>query len=189
MQLRKFLVIAVPVIASFAIVACTSDNGSDGDTTTTPVATTPVATAPTQGGDTPVGSGDPTPTGTPVVPAPTPDAGGDVPPPVASGDRKLEVAPIEGLDVLIRESFPVQYAAVVKSGLPNGCAAFAGIEVEREGNEFTLTVWNTMPSDPNVACTMIYGIAENTVTLGGGFTSGETYTVRAGDLETTFTAQ
>lgn len=184
MQLRKILVIAVPVIASFALVACNSDNGSDNDTTTTPV-----ATAPTQGGDTPVGSGDPAPTGTPVLPAPTPDAGGDVPPPVASGDRKLEVAPIEGLDVLIRESFPVQYAAVVKSGLPNGCAAFAGIEVEREGNEFTLTVWNTMPSDPNVACTMIYGIAENTVTLGGGFTSGETYTVRAGDLETTFTAQ
>lgn len=188
MQLRKFLVIAMPVIASFALVACNSENDSGGDNgTSTPVATTPVATAPTQGGDTPVGSGDPT--GTPVVPAPTPDGGGNVPPPVASGDRKLELAPIEGLDVVIRESFPVQYAAVVKSGLPNGCAAFAGIEVEREGNEFTLTVWNTMPSDPNVACTMIYGIAENTVTLGGGFTAGETYTVRAGDLETTFTAQ
>ncbi|MDO9446117.1 MAG: hypothetical protein Q7K37_12460 [Dehalococcoidia bacterium] len=186
MQLRKFLVIAVPVIASFALVACTSDNGSDNDPTTT----TPVATAPAQGGDTPVGSGDPTPTGTPGVPVATPDAGGNVPPPrLASGDLKLELAPIEGLDVLIRESFPVQYAAVVKSGLPSGCAAFAGIEVEREGNEFMLTVWNTMPSDPNVACTMIYGIAENTVTLGGGFTSGETYTVRAGDLETIFTAQ
>ncbi|MDP2327690.1 MAG: hypothetical protein Q8M79_06350 [Dehalococcoidia bacterium] len=181
MQLRKFLVIAVPVIASFALVACNSDNGSDNGTTT------PVATAPTQGGDTPVGSGDPT--GTPGVPVATPDAGGNVPPPVASGDRKLELAPIEDLDVLIRESFPVQYAAVVKSGLPSGCAAFAGIEVAREGNEFTLTVWNTMPSDPNVACTMIYGIAENTVTLGGTFTAGETYTVRAGDLETTFTAQ
>lgn len=182
MQLRKFLVVVVPVIASFALVACTSDAGSDGGSTTTPV-----ATAPTQGGDTPVASGDPT--GTPGIPVATPDAGGNVPAPVASGDRKLELAPIEGLDVLVRESFPPQYAAVVKSGLPSGCAEFAGIEVERDGNEFTLTVWNTMPSDPNVACTMIYGIAENTVTLGGGFTSGETYTVRAGDMEMTFTAQ
>ena len=35
-------------------------------------------------------------------------------------------APIESVELLIMESFPPQCSLVVVSGLPNGCASFAG---------------------------------------------------------------
>jgi hypothetical protein len=110
--------------------------------------------------------------------------------PLVSGERKRVLAPIEAAELVVRESIPPQYAVRVMSGLPNGCAKFDSIKVKREGTNVDLTVWNTVPADDRVVCTMIYGIARNTAELGSDFATGQTYTVRVnGEPRITFTAQ
>lgn len=182
MKIRRILTLAAASVAAFALVACSGE----ADPTPAPGGgDTPVTSTPAPGGDTPV-------TNTPGTGAPsvTPNPDGSAPAPQVSDGRRLEVAPIEDLsDVRVMESAPPQYAVTVKSGLPSGCAVYEGTEVKREGNTITLVVWNSMPADPNVACTMIYGIAEHNISLGSAFQSGETYTVVAGDHQVTFTAQ
>jgi len=100
------------------------------------------------------------------------------------------LAPIEASELVVRESIPPQYAVRITSGLPSGCAKFDLIEVKREAKGIDLTVWNTVPADDRVVCTMIYGIARNTVELGDDFVRGESYTVRVNSEEKiTFTAR
>ena len=99
-------------------------------------------------------------------------------------------APIETVEVLIRESFPVQYAVQVLSGLPGGCAKFERITHSISGDRIEIEVINTEPAPGElVACTRIYGYSENTVELGTDFEAGKTYTVLVNEAETTFVAQ
>ena len=108
----------------------------------------------------------------------------------APEERSVVDSPIEEIDVVMRESHPAQYALAITSGLPSGCAVFDKAEVTgREGTTITIRVTHTMPSDPNTACTMIYGYHESVVDLGSDFESGTEYTVKVNDQETTFTAQ
>lgn len=103
---------------------------------------------------------------------------------------KIEDAPIDQLEVLILESFPAQYNLRIVSGLPSGCHQFDKAEVTgRSDSEIEVRVTNTLPGDPNIACTAIYGTHESTVPLGSDFIAGATYTVRVNDKTTTFTAQ
>lgn len=108
----------------------------------------------------------------------------------AISDRKVVDAPIEEVDVLVRESFPPGYTAHIVSGLPSGCAEFHDAKViSRDGDTITVKVTNTMPADDEVACTMIYGYHESNVDLGQDFVSGRTYTLKVNDQTHTFTAQ
>jgi hypothetical protein len=115
--------------------------------------------------------------------------GGSSPP--AAEERPEGRAPIESADLLIRESFPPQDALEIVSGLPSGCARFSRIEVTRRDDaSIDVEVWNTVPADDDVVCTMIYGTARNTVELGTDFESGRTYEVRVNDEQSlSFTAQ
>jgi len=107
-----------------------------------------------------------------------------------SGSRKVVDAPIEAVDVLVRESFPPGYTAHITSGLPSGCAKFDKAEITgRAADTITIRVTNTMPADDNVACTAIYGYHESNVDLGQDFVSGRTYTIKVNDKTHTFTAQ
>lgn len=108
----------------------------------------------------------------------------------ADEDRKVVDAPIESIDILVRESFPPGYTAHIVSGLPSGCARFnMAAVIERTGNNIYISVTNTVPADPNVACTDIYGYHETNLDLGQNFRPGVTYTVQVNDKRTTFTAQ
>lgn len=103
---------------------------------------------------------------------------------------KVVDAPIDGIEVLIRESAPPQYAAVITSGLPSGCAQFAGWEmVQRTDSEIVIRVLNRMPDSDEVACTMIYGTHESTVDLGSDFEPGKTYTLVVNGTRHEFTAR
>jgi inhibitor of cysteine peptidase len=107
-----------------------------------------------------------------------------------SGNRVVTDAPIDEVEILVLESFPVQYSARIVSGLPSGCAQFEAAEITgRTDSEVTIRVTNTVPADKTVACTAIYGTKETTVPLGTDFTSGKTYMVRVNDETATFTAQ
>ncbi len=106
---------------------------------------------------------------------------------VAAG-RTATLAPIETAELVVRDSQPPRYAVRVRSGLPSGCAKFERIDVARDGYVVNLSVWNTVPSDPAVACTMIYGVAEHLAELGGDFMRGEAYAVHVnGEPKLTFT--
>jgi hypothetical protein len=133
------------------------------------------------------------------APAPGPGSGGapasigppdtSTAPTVATG-RTAVPAPIEATEIVVRESQPPQYAVKVTSGLPSGCAKFERIDAVRDGYVVNVSVWNTLPSDQYVACTMIYGITEHTAELGSDFTRGEAYAVHVnGEPRASFTPQ
>jgi hypothetical protein len=104
--------------------------------------------------------------------------------------RTVVDAPIDGAEILQLESFPVQYNLRIVSGLPSGCAEFDKAEItSRSDGEIVVRVTNTLPADPNIACTAIYGTKETTLPLGTDFESGQTYTVRVNDSRVEFTAQ
>ena len=108
----------------------------------------------------------------------------------SEGGRKIVDAPIEAIDILVRESFPPGYTAKITSGLPSGCAQFHEAKVTgRSGTTITISVTNTMPSDPKAICTDIYGYHETNLDLGQDFVSGQTYTVKVNDRKETFRAQ
>ena len=103
---------------------------------------------------------------------------------------KVVDAPIDAIDIVVRESMPPQYAVVITSGLPNGCARFAGWEiVARTEAEIVIRVTNRVPDSDEVACTMVYGTHTSTVELGSDFVSGREYTVVVNGVRKTFTAQ
>jgi hypothetical protein len=98
-------------------------------------------------------------------------------------------SPIESVDILIMESFPVQYSVVVTSGLPNSCETFAGYRMERDSDMIHIEIINWKPADPGVACAEVYRIVETTIPLGSEFESGSTYTISVNDVTETFVAQ
>jgi hypothetical protein len=99
--------------------------------------------------------------------------------------RQTVPAPIDGLEVVMRESAPPQVSLKITAGLPSGCAQAHSHQLTRSGNTITVTVLNSMPTGQPI-CTMIYGSYELTVDLGSDFAPGTTYTVQVNDKTTTF---
>lgn len=92
-------------------------------------------------------------------------------------------APIDGVTIERRGTAPLSYVAIVDSGLPNGCARFSDYAVDRDGDRIVMAVTNLMPADPNVMCTMVYGMVKNEIALPGAFVDGATYTIAVNDKE------
>jgi hypothetical protein len=103
----------------------------------------------------------------------------------APGGRQTVSAPIDEVQVVIRESNPPQVTLNIKAGLPSGCAQRESHSVSRNGDTFTVSVLNSMPTGA-VACTMIYGTYELNVDLGRDLRPGATYTVHVNEKTTTF---
>jgi hypothetical protein len=119
-------------------------------------------------------------------PQPLPPATGG--PGQAPGSFQLVPAPIDGLEMRIRESAPPQYSVYVQAGLPSGCAKQHSHSVQQTGDTFIVQVMNSMPPG-NPICTMIYGTYELNLDLKGDIRPGRTYTVKVNDRTTTFVAQ
>lgn len=99
------------------------------------------------------------------------------------------LAPIESIEVLILESFPVQYRVLVVSGLPNACYSFAGYWLDLSGDTIRIEIINWKPADSGVACAAVYRAVETTIHLGSDFESGKTYTIVVNETTETFVAQ
>jgi hypothetical protein len=96
-------------------------------------------------------------------------------------EQRPMVAPIDDISLVVLESHPPQYVLSVASGLPSGCAKFAGYRVNRDGNFISIEVLNWVPSDPNVMCTMIYGTEVSNISLGSDFEPGQAYEIHVND--------
>lgn len=107
--------------------------------------------------------------------------------PAAEAGRTLVPAPIESVQVISTKSIPVQYALTVGSGLPGGCAKYAGATVEYRGTAVIVKVYNSMPTAP-VACTAIYGYTAHNVPL-GALTPGGAYKIQVNDRTIDLAAQ
>ncbi len=99
------------------------------------------------------------------------------------------LAPIESVEVLILESFPVQYSLLVVSGLPNSCVTFGGYTIARDDDTIQIEMINWKPADPEVACAEIYRIVETVIPLFSEFESGKAYSIMLNDVTETFVAQ
>jgi hypothetical protein len=113
------------------------------------------------------------------------------PPPEELPEENEVFAPISAVSLTIAESFPVQYFAVVQSGLPNGCVRFGGYKVDREETTIKITVTNMEPANPDVECDLEYRTVETSIGLGRDdeYEPGTTYTIVVnGDVETSFTS-
>lgn len=105
-------------------------------------------------------------------------------PPAEPGSQTI-AAPIDQLEVVVRDSNPPQITLKVTAGLPSGCAKQDSFSTSRAGDTITVAVLNRMPTG-NVACTAIYGGYVLNIDLGHDFRPGATYTVRVNDKTTSF---
>ena len=105
------------------------------------------------------------------------------PPPTDLGYEVVEaIAPIESVEILVLESYPEQYVVQIISGIPGGCVTFDRADVDRSGTDIRITVYNMVPApDQMIACTEIYGIHEENVSLGSDFERGTVYSVYVND--------
>jgi inhibitor of cysteine peptidase len=94
-------------------------------------------------------------------------------------------ATVESVEVLILESFPLQAQAIVTGYLPDGCTELHEITVERDGQDFILTIETRRPTG-DIACTEAIVPFEETVTLEIADLESGIYTVVAQDQSATF---
>ncbi len=95
---------------------------------------------------------------------------------------------VELVEVVLLESFPLQARAIVTGSLPDGCTEIHDITVEREGQEFILTVITRRPTG-DVACTQALVPFQETVSLDIEGLEAGTYVVIAQDQQATFTLE
>ncbi len=98
-------------------------------------------------------------------------------------------APIESVEILVLESFPPQYSAVVVSGLRNSCVQFGGYRLDRQGETFHVELLNLEPTDQSRACNGLYRTVETVVPLGSDHESGVEHTIDVNGTTETFAAQ
>ena len=97
-----------------------------------------------------------------------------------------ESAYVDSADILFLESFPLQVHAVVKGNLPDGCTKIREITVEKEGEDHFIIHIITQKPDGLMCTQALVPFEENVALDVYGLPAG-TYTVTAGEIETSFT--
>jgi hypothetical protein len=95
---------------------------------------------------------------------------------ITEGNKNV-LAPIEGLQLNIAESMPLQYSIHAVQGLPSGCASPGGYTLARDGNRVLVSLYNQVPSDPDIVCTLIYRTEDLDIPLGSDFDAATAYLV------------
>lgn len=174
------------ILASLLLAACTTPGGSQPTELPVPTATQPPPTpAPT---DAPPASATPNPdepvTGEPGDPAtPAPQPWDPLP-----SDKSLERGPayVEGVDVLVLESFPVQIVLNLSGSRPTPCHQLrVAVAAPDAQNQIAVEVYSV--ADPGQSCTQNLAPFEVSVPL-GSFPSGDYTILVNGALAGEFTA-
>jgi len=116
--------------------------------------------------------------------APASAISGDVPQdqPVAA-----RMVPVESIEILILESFPVQVHVLVKGSLPDGCTEVDQINQRSDLENDTFWVEITTVRPTNVECTTEVVPFEETIPLDVYGLSAGVYTVDVNSVTDTFT--
>ncbi len=129
-------------------------------------------------------------TGPTATPAPDDPVSSDDPTPIAppeptGGEYEYREASVDGFDILILESFPVQVNVVVRGNLPDGCTEIDEATAEGSGDTFTVQLTTRRPVDE--ICTQALVPFEQSISLDVvGLPAGE-YTVDVYGETQTFT--
>ena len=99
-------------------------------------------------------------------------------------DTDEELAPVESIDILVLESFPVQIHVLVNGYLPAPCYEITQIEKHREGNTFFVKL---MMKDSGLVCIQKIEPFQEVVALDVYGLSAGTYYVDVNEVGDTFT--
>lgn len=160
---------------ALSVAGCTAGTGQ---------ATTPTPVAPT------ITPAVPAPASTTVsVPAARPTTPANAPGPRPTGSTGLDDTPggnamIDSVEVLIRESFPVQVSVVVRGNLSDACTRVGEIATTRDGNTFNIDITTTRPAD--AVCAEVLTPFEQNIDLDVRGLKKGTYTVNVNGLTQTF---
>ncbi len=146
-------------------------------------ATTPVAPAPTSTTiSMPTTEPNQGPTTGPTRPADRPE-----PKPtgrIGEGQTPGGEAMIDDIEVLIRESFPVQVSVSVRGNLSDACTKIGEITTTRDGNTFNISISTTRPA--NAMCAQVLTPFEQSISLDVKGLKKGTYTVNVNGVAETF---
>lgn len=121
--------------------------------------------------------------GQPPASGTNPTSTGPASPTSPSGGQESTVY-VDSIDILTRESFPVQMSATVKGNLPDPCTTITSASSQRDGNTFKINIVTNRPAD--AVCVQMLSPFEQSVTLDVAGLKAGTYTVVAGDVSKTF---
>ncbi len=97
---------------------------------------------------------------------------------------KIGRANVETIEIVMRESFPVQISANIKGTVSDSCTQVGPITQERDGNTFRITVGATRPQ--GAMCTQVITPFEQSITIDAVGLKAGTYIVEANGLTQTF---
>ena len=95
----------------------------------------------------------------------------------------IGLAPVDEIDILILESFPVQINVIARGNLPDPCTEISEVLQEREGNTFFITIKTYRP--PGL-CIQVLAPFEEIISLEVYGLSAGTYTVDVNGVQGTF---
>ena len=93
------------------------------------------------------------------------------------------LAPVEGIEIVILESFPVQVQVIASGNLPDPCTEIYEINQEKEGNTFFVTIKTYRPPGP---CIQVLAPFKETILLEVYGLPAGTYTVDVNGVQGTF---
>ncbi len=103
------------------------------------------------------------------------------------GEYDISQANVESIDVVLKESFPVQVDVIAKGTLPDGCTEIGDNKQQLIGNTFKINLEARKLKDGDVMCTQALVDYTETIALENvtGISAGE-YTVEVNGVTKTF---
>lgn len=101
---------------------------------------------------------------------------------------EIGMAQVDSVDIVLKESFPVQVDVMVKGNLPDGCTELGDAKQALVAKTFNITLETRKLKDTDVMCTQALVPFEETIALENvvGISAGE-YTVNVNGVKKNFT--
>jgi inhibitor of cysteine peptidase len=93
-------------------------------------------------------------------------------------------APVDSVEVIMLETFPVQIQLIVKGNLPDSCTTLDQVNQSRNGDIFNVTITTKRPAD--AVCATVLTPYEKTIPLDVVGLKAGTYTANVNTATVTF---
>ena len=99
-------------------------------------------------------------------------------------ENVVGVAPVDSIEILILESFPVQVMIIARGSLPDSCTEIGNITQMREGNTFLVAIETLR--DPDLICAQVTVPFQESVSLDVEGLPAGTYVVDVNGVRDSF---